>query len=167
MKQNQIFDRKKMFLYGCALILVVLTISMFSSQNDSLSYGLSGRVTEFLEHLFGGGSGSAADDTGVEFYVRKAAHIFLYFLLGSCGMLFMERATVFGKQGRYRLCGVWAGGLGILVAGLDEWNQTGVAGRTGKPQDVLVDAVGIALGIAVIALTRTPRNRYNGEGKKK
>jgi VanZ family protein len=68
--------------------------------------------------------------------LRELAHAAEYAVLG----LLLLRAT---RQPRFAL------GFGILYAITDEVHQHFVEGRVGSPLDVLVDAVGVAIGIAI------------------
>lgn len=67
--------------------------------------------------------------------LRKLAHVTEYAILGAL----LARAV----QGRLTL----AFALGVAYAITDEIHQTFVPGRAGRPLDVAIDAVGVALGI--------------------
>ncbi|MCL6634244.1 MAG: VanZ family protein [Peptococcaceae bacterium] len=73
----------------------------------------------------------------VQFWLRKGAHVFMYGVLG----LFLAAAL---KGSGLKGSGRWlvTAALLILVASLDEWNQLGVPGRTGRVADVMVDLAG-------------------------
>jgi VanZ family protein len=73
--------------------------------------------------------------------LRKLAHAAEYAVLG----LLLLRAT---RQPRLAL------GLGVLYAISDEVHQHFVEGRIGSPLDVLVDAVGVAIGIGIWQLAQ-------------
>ncbi|HUQ21821.1 MAG TPA: VanZ family protein [Gaiellaceae bacterium] len=68
--------------------------------------------------------------------LRKLAHAAEFSLLGALLLRAVgaERAAL---------------GLGIAYAATDEVHQLFVAGRHGSPFDVLIDAAGVALGVAV------------------
>jgi len=68
--------------------------------------------------------------------VRKLAHAAEYAVLGALLVRALRRPLP-------------AFALGVLYAVTDEIHQTFVAGRQGAPLDVLVDAVGVAAGVAV------------------
>ncbi len=76
--------------------------------------------------------------------LRKIAHTGEYAVLGAL----LHRAT-----GRARLALV----LGIAYAVSDEIHQTFVPGRAGAPLDVLIDSVGVAIGVAAWQLLRSRR----------
>lgn len=77
--------------------------------------------------------------TGLGFWdlvIRKAAHMAEYATL----MILLLRTRI----------PVWAAlGLGLLYAVSDEWHQTYVAGREGRPRDIAFDAIGLLLGLAI------------------
>jgi VanZ family protein len=68
--------------------------------------------------------------------LRKGAHLTEYAIL----MVLLLRTRI-----RPQLALV----LGVLYASSDEWHQTFVEGREGRPRDVLIDTVGLLLGLAV------------------
>jgi VanZ family protein len=81
---------------------------------------------------------------GWDLALRKIAHAAEYAVLGAL----LLRATV-----RARV----AFALGVAYAVSDEIHQTFVAGRSGSPLDVAIDAVGVACGIAIWQLLRARR----------
>ena len=81
---------------------------------------------------------------GWDLVLRKIAHTTEYAVLGAL----LVRAT-----GRAWL----AFALGTLYAMSDEVHQTFVAGRHGSPLDVAIDAVGVAVGIALWQSVRARR----------
>ena len=81
---------------------------------------------------------------GWDLVLRKLAHAAEYAILGAL----LVRAT--GRAGP-------AFGLGVLYAASDEIHQTFVTGRHGTPVDVAIDAVGVAIGIALWQSARARR----------
>jgi len=75
--------------------------------------------------------------------VRKSGHLLGFAVLGG-----LSHAAV-SAWPRPRLAAVWAWALATLYAATDEWHQALVPGRTGSVWDVLLDAAGAALGMAV------------------
>ena len=81
---------------------------------------------------------------GWDLVLRKLAHTAEYAILGAL----LVRATA----------RAWpAFGLGVLYAASDEIHQMFVTGRHGTPVDVAIDAVGVAIGIALWQSARARR----------
>lgn len=84
----------------------------------------------------------AAYAVSLQHYIRKLAHITEYFLLA---------VSVALPLYVYRLRGFWlvltAGIFCVAFAGLDEYHQSFVSGRSPSSKDVLIDSIGIFLGI--------------------
>ena len=74
--------------------------------------------------------------------IRKTAHVTEYFFLA---------VSIALPLYVYRLRGFWlvlaAGFFCVAFAGLDEYHQTFVPGRSGSLRDVLIDSIGIFTGI--------------------
>jgi VanZ family protein len=79
---------------------------------------------------------------GVDYVVRKLAHLMEYAVLGALLM----RAT--GRELPAFL-------LGAVYAASDEVHQHFVPGRHATPVDVAIDAVGVAVGVALYRRVRT------------
>ena len=75
-----------------------------------------------------------------------AGHLFLYGVLGMLAMVALV-CLVDGavRQARWALL---AAGLGVLYGVLDEYHQSFVPGRSASAMDVVVDSVGVTLGLA-------------------
>ncbi|HUG64602.1 MAG TPA: VanZ family protein [Gaiellaceae bacterium] len=86
------------------------------------------------------GTGLGGWDLGL----RKIAHAAEYAILGAL----LVRAT--GRAG-------FAFALGVLYAISDEVHQSFVPGRMGSPVDVAIDALGVAIGVAVWQSVRARR----------
>ena len=66
--------------------------------------------------------------------LRKGAHLTEYAIL----MILLLRTRIPAKL---------AFVLGVLYASSDEWHQTYVAGREGRPRDVVIDSIGLLTGL--------------------
>jgi VanZ family protein len=77
--------------------------------------------------------------------LRKGAHMTVFAILA----VLLARAT--GGA-------AWAFGLALAYAASDEVHQLFVRGRHGSPVDVAIDAVGIAIGLVVLAWWQRPRS---------
>lgn len=78
----------------------------------------------------------------IDFIVRKTAHFCEYALLG------LLLCLLFRSWGKLSAVPPWI--CGVLYAVTDEIHQLYVPARTGKVEDVLLDAVGVFCGIMVI-----------------
>ena len=120
----------------------------FSSDTAEESAGLSAKVCRFLAERFVKGFeslGPAEQDriTGsLQLFVRKGAHVTEYMILG---VLLSVTLAAYGLRRVFSL----ALGTGVLYAALDEYHQRFVPGRSGEIRDVLVDAFGLLLGLAL------------------
>ena len=83
----------------------------------------------------------------IDFYVRKAAHMTEYAVLGG---LLMGCLQSFGlsmpRLWRYALM------AGVLYAASDELHQYFVPGRACQMRDVVIDGIGVGLGVVVFLL---------------
>lgn len=76
--------------------------------------------------------------------IRKVAHITEYFIL------FMLLYFAIKKLNQYRESILKASIFTVLYACTDEFHQLFIQGRAGRIQDVLIDSIGIVIGIIVI-----------------
>lgn len=89
----------------------------------------------------------------INFSLRKSAHVLLY---GLFGLYVLKTLGALGVRGSWRY---WLAALVVLaVAGLDEQNQTHIAGRSGLYQDLVLDLTGF---FVVVSLARVMGKRSN------
>ncbi|ACO86010.1 VanZ family protein [Clostridium botulinum] len=79
----------------------------------------------------------------LNFLIRKAAHITEYFIL------FMLLYYAF-KKTFYKNLKIKAAIITILYACTDEFHQLFIPGREGKVRDVLIDSIGVFIGVFLI-----------------
>ena len=135
---------KRWILY-IVLCLIVFFIWDNSLQNGGTSDGFSLIFAEWLAPI--------ADKLG--FYgniwalnriVRKLAHLTEFTILGGVLYVVLRRYIEYGTV-------VKTIGVGIVIASLDEFIQLFSLGRSSQLSDVLIDTVGIIIGISVVKLT--------------
>lgn len=125
----------------------------FSAQNAAVSGDLSDRLLwrlmALLSPSFAAGDFTTQNDTVelLSFFERKAAHMFLYFVL----MLLLWLALLPLLRGRRRQAGL-AAVLCAALAGLDEFHQYLVPGRSGQVRDVVIDLAGAAVALLLVAV---------------
>lgn len=117
-------------------ICISFSIFGFSSQNSvesgSLSLKLANLLLPFLEIDV------------AHFLIRKLAHFTIYACLGFS--FYRSLAFFFGrKPSLFWFCWLFI----ILYAGLDEYHQTFVSGRSGELRDVCIDSCGGLLGTSL------------------
>jgi VanZ family protein len=92
----------------------------------------------------------------VHYYVRKAAHLSEYAMLGILAARAFKNSSVqFLSQWRFPLAVL----LVSLIATADEINQSFLTSRTGQPQDVLLDITGGATAIIIFYLIVMARKK--------
>ena len=135
---------KRWILY-IVLCLIVFFIWDNSLQNGGNSDGFSLIFAEWLAPI--------ADKLG--FYgniwalnriVRKLAHLTEFTILGGILYVVLRHYIEYGTV-------VKTIGVGIVIASLDEFIQLFSLGRSSQLFDVLIDTVGIIIGISVVKLT--------------
>jgi len=125
----------------------------FSAQTAAVSGALSDRllyrILDGWSEVFRSSSeeGRTAIVTFLSFYERKAAHMFLYFVLAGLLMLALPKWDA-GRRAAAALS------LCAALAALDEFHQTFIPGRSGQVRDVLVDAAGAACFLLLWAVAQ-------------
>ena len=139
------------WILGILIILWCLLIFFMSSETADLSSersgGITKRVIRFLLSIFGIDESTPQLYDKLEFLIRKAAHVFLYFVLAILSSLFVytyKLSFVYRYISSFVFC--------VCYATSDEIHQLFVEGRSGSIKDVLIDSIGIILGILLIRL---------------
>ena len=134
---------KRWILY-ILLGLIVFFIWDNSMQNGGSSDGFS--------LLFAETFASIANELGfhgniwiLNRIVRKLAHLTEFTILGSLLYTILRRYITYGTV-------IKTIGLGMLIACLDEFIQLFSPGRSSQFSDILIDTVGIVIGILVVKL---------------
>ena len=77
--------------------------------------------------------------------VRKLAHLTEFTILGGVLYTILRRYITYGTV-------IKTIGLGMLIASLDEFIQLFSPGRSSQISDVLIDTVGVIIGILIVKL---------------
>ena len=121
----------------CVMYMIFSFSAQTADESGQLSMLVSEKVVLLLGKLTSGNLDTAQVGVYVDeihFLVRKMAHFSEYFLLG---------LTLSLPLYVYRLRGFWL----VLAAGLDEYHQMFVAGRSPALRDVAIDTAGSITGI--------------------
>ena len=133
------------------LLIFIASTDLMSAQHTSRFIG------PFLRWL--SPEISAETIRAVQFAVRKMAHVTEYAVLAA--LLFRALHSGVGDlRWRHAVSAFFIAGAAAV---LDEYHQSFVASRTGSPHDVVIDAAGVAIGIALWwAVTRWRRPALRG-----
>lgn len=120
----------------------MVAIFVFSNQDSSVSSRQSGTIVDFIESL-----GSSLDEDLLTFLTRKAAHIFVYFVLG---LLVYNLLRTYGMGAKKTI--VFSALMAFGYASFDEIHQLFIPGRSGELRDVLIDTMAASVGVVLYAL---------------
>jgi VanZ family protein len=151
-------DTMRKILAWAAVILWMALIFFFSAQaaeqSDQLSIGIAEKIAEAVEKVIPG-TGLVAE--GMNHFVRKNAHFFVYLVLGALTVNALCTSGVRGLRGVAAAMAVC-----VLYAVSDEIHQIFVPGRSGQFTDVLIDSAGAAVGSLIIwFIRRKPKKTGN------
>lgn len=118
------------------MAVIFLLSSEPADESSSRSDVFTSIATDYL-HV------SLTDDI-LTFLTRKAAHIFIYFVLGILVYNVVRLYSLSAKQAILLSIGIV-----MTYAGLDEVHQLFVSGRSGEVRDVLIDTTAGAVGVGV------------------
>ena len=135
---------KRWILY-IVLCLIVFFIWDNSLQNGGNSDGFSLIFAEWLTPV-AHKLGFHGNIWALNRIVRKLAHLTEFTILGGVLYVVLRRYIEYGTV-------VKTIGVGIVIASLDEFIQLFSLGRSSQLSDVLIDTVGIIIGISVVKLT--------------
>lgn len=135
-------------------IIVMYMIFSLSAQDGITSSQLSHKIsTGFVvtadkilnKNLTNEQIGDYADR--IHFYIRKLGHVTVYFILA---VTVAFPLYVYGVRGLALM--LLAGIICVGFAGLDEYHQSFVAGRGPSKRDVVIDSIGIFIGIILVRI---------------
>ena len=87
----------------------------------------------------------------IDFFLRKGAHILEYFLLYLALFWgFIRRKFSKLSITEFNYINVQVFIIGFIATVLDEWHQTWIPGREGKPLDIAFDSIGFLLAYIIL-----------------
>ncbi|MDU1334869.1 MAG: VanZ family protein [Veillonella sp.] len=135
---------KRWILY-IVLCLIVFFIWDNSLQNGGNSDGFSLIFAEWLTPV-AHKLGFHGNIWALNRIIRKLAHLTEFTILGGVLYVVLRRYIEYGTVVKTIV-------VGIVIASLDEFIQLFSLGRSSQLSDVLIDTVGIIIGISVVKLT--------------
>ena len=137
-----IMKNKRLVLAWTLLILWMLFIFIMSSFNGVMSSNQSGSIATLIYNIF-----NIRDTEKVSFIVRKCAHVSEFFILG---ILVINLVSKYNVKHIYFISFI----VCVLYASSDEFHQLFVPGRSGQVTDVLIDMIGVILGLSIYCLIK-------------
>ena len=135
---------KRWILY-IVLCLIVFFIWDNSLQNGGTSDGFSLIFAKWIAPI-ANKLGFYGNIWALNRIIRKLAHLTEFTILGGVLYVVLRRYIAHGTVAKTI-------GAGIVIASLDEFIQLFSLGRSSQLSDVLIDTVGIIIGISVVKLT--------------
>ena len=133
---------KRLVLAWTLLILWMLFIFIMSSFNGIMSSNQSGSIAVLIYNLF-----DISDTEKVSFIIRKCAHVSEFFIL--C-ILVINLVSKYNVKHIYLISFI----ICVLYASSDEFHQLFVPGRSGQVTDVLINMIGVILGLSIYCLIK-------------
>lgn len=132
----------KRIIYFILVVLWMITVFSFSSQNGEESQGTSDVFTYKIMEIFNLKEKENSDQIKelISFIIRKTAHLGIYCIGGFFIYGFFDTFNI--EKKKVILFTIM---FGLFYACLDELHQTFVAERSGQLRDVLIDTSGICL----------------------
>lgn len=150
---NKIKRDKKMGIKTIRIVLVMLLMGTFymifdfSSQDGQESGGLSRKVTTIIvkKILFISDDRQKESIEQIEPIIRKLAHFSIYTVTG---ILLMSLASTYQIETMKKIYISMLIGMAYAIS--DEIHQVFVPGRAAKLTDVMIDTIGVGIGIAMV-----------------
>ena len=133
---------KKLVLAWILLALWMAFIFYMSSCNGNVSSDQSGTIAYVLHNILG-----INYSDKLIFIIRKCAHVSEFFILG---ILVINLISKYNVKYSYLISFI----ICVLYASIDEFHQLFVPGRSGQVTDVLIDLIGVVLGLLLVFLIR-------------
>ena len=133
---------KKIITSWILIILWMVFIFYMSSCNGNVSSDQSGTIVYILHNILG-----IDYSDKLIFIIRKCAHVSEFFILG---ILVINLVSKYNVKHIYLISFI----VCVLYASIDEFHQLFVPGRSGLVTDVLIDLIGVVLGLLLVFLIR-------------
>lgn len=152
---------KKKVIKGLIVVLCMLSIFLFSTDNSRESTSKSNRVILGITNLLHKDLSNKEKEKIIDMFfvpIRKMAHFGIYLVLGISLISFLREFSI--PILKLLLLSIF---LAFLYACSDEIHQLFVPGRSGQFSDVLLDTLGASVGIFIYYLLFRKRLNYEQE----
>ena len=137
-----LMKNKKIIISWILLALWMAFIFYMSSCNGNVSSDQSGTIAYVLHNILG-----INYSDKLIFIIRKCAHVSEFFILS---ILVINLVSKYNVKHIYFISFI----VCVLYASSDEFHQLFVPGRSGLVTDVLIDLIGVVLGLLLVFLIR-------------
>ena len=152
---------KKKVIKGLIVVLCMLSIFLFSTDNSRESTSKSNRVILGITNLFHKDLSNKEKEKIIDMFfvpIRKMAHFGIYLVLGISLISFLREFSI--PILKLLLLSIF---LAFLYACSDVIHQLFVPGRSGQFSDVLLDTLGASVAIFIYYLLFRKRLNYEQE----
>ena len=124
-------------------------IFCMSNQPANISKELSQNIENLLKQtpIIGNLLSDILNSPNSQFIVRKSAHIILF-----CFLSILCFVVIYELKRNVKISTLVSFSITFIYACMDEIHQLFIPGRTGKINDVLIDSIGVIMGLIVINL---------------
>ena len=131
-------------------------IFCMSNQPANISKELSQNIENLLNHtpIIGNMLSDILNSPNSQFIVRKSAHIILFCLLSILCFV-----VIYELKRNVKISTLVSFSITFIYACIDEIHQLFVPGRSGKINDVLIDSIGVIMGLIFINLIFMLKNK--------
>ena len=134
------------------VILTIIWMSFIfcmSNQSANISNELSRNIENLLNStpIIGNMLSGILNSPNSQFIVRKSAHIILFCLLSILCFI-----VIYEIKKNVKISTVVSYSITFIYACIDEIHQLFIPGRSGKINDVLIDSIGVIMGLIFINL---------------
>ena len=145
--------KNKKLIFSITTMIWTAVIFAFSLQSGDISGDLSGSVVETIISFFMPGILDNPEQVELlHLILRKCAHFTEFMILGLLARNAMQYIKLqFKTISTMTFC--------VSIAAVDETLQLFVSGRAGRVQDVLIDSVGVLVGIVVVVMYLKRKNK--------
>lgn len=124
-------------------------IFCMSNQPANISKELSQNIENLLNHtpIIGNLLSDILNSPNSQFIVRKSAHIILF-----CFLSILCFVVIYELKSNVKIATLVSFSITFIYACIDEIHQLFIPGRSGKINDVLIDSIGVIVGLIFINL---------------
>lgn len=150
---------RRYIVTSIVLIVVLTTVWLFSQQagesSNNMSQYMTGEIIRFFDifHL-----GAPVQKFFYYIDLRKVAHVVVFSVIGFLIIYLVPLKKIYWRV-------AIAFGAGLMIGIADELHQNFAQGRTASWVDVLIDLLGIAVGIGIALLFRWIYGKIKGKCK--